>query len=237
MSQRTERILLAIRQVMATPTKRDQQVKIGPSDLANICNYCLGAKMAGVKPKRDFSMYPWLGSAIHKLIEWTTDWSRFVHQPGVNDMAMAVFGHPSAVSEQYVPEAIYVPGYGWCPAHIDYVFPNEGCIVDWKSTSRKKVRFYKIHGVTIEQVGQVLLYLHVVRVKLGYNMESAVLVFIPRDAADLSEMWAYEVFYDEKEVQLIIDRAAQIQKWVDVGRWEELEKHPECLTCHPGYAG
>lgn len=234
MSQRTERILLAIREVVTTPTKRDVQLRVGPSDLGDPCNYCLGSKMAGVKPKRSFSMYPWLGSAIHKLIEWATEWKRFKLIDGVNNMAWAVFGHPAAVSELYIEKAIFIPGYGWCPAHIDYVFPNEGCIVDWKSSSRKKVKSYKVHGVPIENVGQTLLYLDAAK-KYGYNVESAVLVFIPRDAADVSEMWAYEVFHDESEVKSIIDRAAAIWKWVEAGRWEELDKDPHCMNCNPGY--
>lgn len=227
-------MLVAIRQVMANPTKRDRQVRIGPSDLGDSCDYCLGSKMAGIKPKRDFSMYPWLGSAIHKLIEWLTNWSNFELVPGENDLAYEIFGHPSAMAELAVSHAILIPGYGWVPAHLDYIFPAEGCIVDWKSTSKKKIQSYKIHGVPTENVGQTLLYLKTAR-DLGYNVESAVLVYIPRDAADLSNLWAYEVEYNEEEVQSIIDRAAVIWLWVEADRWQELTKNPHCYTCNPGY--
>ena len=237
MSLRTERILRALREVMTTPTLRDEQTRIGPSDLGNPCNLCLAAKMAGEPVPRSFSLYPWLGTAIHHLIEWTTEKIRLVHRPGLNDMAMEIFGHPTAVAELHIEKAVFIPGYGWCPAHIDYLLPNEGCLVDWKSSSRKKVKAYRARGfVPTDNVGQTLIYLHAA-ITNGYPVESAVLVYIPRDAATLDEIWAYEVQYDIVEINKIIERAANIQLWIDAGRWKELDSDPDCMTCNPGYFG
>lgn len=230
---RSDRILAAIREVISTPTKRDQQVRIGPSDLADPCDHCLAAKMAGVKPRRDFSMYPWLGSAIHKLIEWITMPRRLDMFP-LDSLAREIFGGEGALSELYIEKALYIEGYGWIPAHIDFVLPAELCFVDWKSSSRKKVRAYKVKGVPIENLAQVILYLEAL-LRNGYNVEAGVLVYIPRDAAELREMWAYEVPRNEGEAQAILDRAAVLYQWVQAGRWEELASDSECHVCNPGF--
>lgn len=236
MSQRTERILTSIKQIMSAPSDRDLQGRIGPSDLGDPCNYCLGSKMAGVKPQRKFSMYPWLGTAIHTLIEHLTHRLRFKLIPGHNELAYKIFGHPTAVAELHIENAVYIPGYGWCPAHLDFILPEEKCLVDWKSSSKKKVKVYQLRGVPTENTGQTLIYIHAAR-NNGYDVEAAVLVYIPRDTADLDDLWAYEVMYDEAEVQSIIDRAAAIWLWVEAGRWQELDKDPGCYNCFPGYFG
>lgn len=234
MSLRTERVLRAIREVIATPSARDEQTRIGPSDMGDPCNYCLGSKMAGIKPERDFSMYPWLGTAIHTLIEKLTDISRMMFLPDINDMAWEIFGPNSGARSEIRVWICHIPGYGDVYGSIDFMLLGEKCIVDWKSSSRKKVKLYKVQGVPIENQGQTLMYIHGA-IKSGYDVESAVLVYIPRDAASLSEIWAYEVEYNEEEVQQIIDRAANIYLWVEAGRWRELDKSPHCWTCNPGF--
>lgn len=231
MSRRTERILVAIRQVITQPSKRDLQAKIGPSDLGDPCDKCLARKMAGEKIQRSFSMYPWLGTAIHHLIEHIVHPSRFVLIPDFNELAFEIFGREGVVTEQNV-FICHIKGYGDVYGNIDMIVEDEGCIVDWKSTSRKRVRNYKINGVPIENVGQTLLYIKGARAS-GYNVEAAVLVYIPRDAADVSELWAYEVPYDEDEVQDVITRAENIQLWIDAGRHHELKSDPECYNCNP----
>lgn len=231
MSQRTERVLLAIRELITQPSERDLQLKVGPSDLGDPCNYCLGRKMAGIKAERDFSMYPWLGTAIHKLIQYLVEPLRFFYQPNINDMAWELFGLGRARTEIKV-FICHIPGYGDVYGNIDVLLELERIIIDWKSSSRKKIKLYKLHGVPTENLGQTILYIHGAR-KSGYDVEAAVLVYIPRDAADLGELWAYEVEYDESEVNQIIERATIIQQWVTAGRWQELDKDPDCWTCNP----
>lgn len=235
-STRASRVLYALKELMTAPTERDLQSRVGPSDLGDPCDYCLGRKMRGIKPKRLFSMYPWLGSAMHAFIEKLTAPGVLKWVPGANDLAWEVFGDARTASELKIKDALHIRGYGPVTVHIDMLLLTEGCIVDWKSTSKRTLKTYMIK-MTVPQYSyiQVQLYLKAAR-DTGYNVSWGVLVYIPRDAADLDEMWAFDFDYDEAAAQGALDRAADIQKWIDAGRAEELAHHPDCKVCHPGGA-
>ena len=234
MSQRTDRILLALREIMLTPTARDEQVTIGPSDLGDPCDYHLGMKMAGEKPQREFSMFPWLGTAIHTLIEKLVSVKNLTLHPGMNEMAWELFGAPSGARTEVKIFICNIPGYGDVWGSIDVLLIGENCIVDWKSSSLKKIKTYKLHGLDPSNQGQVIMYIGGAR-KAGYNVEAGVLVYIPRDGGDPSQIYAVEVPWDEAEFNSIIERATVIQQWVAAGRWRELDRDPHCYSCNPGY--
>lgn len=231
MSLLTNRIHRATQEILQTKTDRDKQINIGPSDMADPCNKCLASKLAGVKPEREWSMFPWLGTAIHKLIEWTTHASRFRWVQGENDLAWELFGDGRAVFEsRYF--ICSIPGYGDVYGSIDVMLLVEKAIVDWKSSSVKKIKLYKAVGVPDEYIGQVMMYLNAVR-QHGYDFEKAVLVFIPRDAPGTDSIWEFEVTFDQEKVDAILNRIQQLMQWVEAGRWQELKPHPDCWTCNP----
>lgn len=235
MSKLTERVLVAFREVLSVPTKRDQQVTVGPSDLSDPCNFCLGRKMAGEAELRSFSMPLFLGSAIHKITEWLVSPGMMAEMDRTT-LAYEVFGADTVSTELSIRKAIFIEGYGWCPAHVDLVLPDELALVDWKSTQMKYLRLYKVKGPPTAHIGQVMLYLHALRTN-GYNVEKAVLVYVPKDAGSLYDIWAYELEYDAEAVAKIKQRAEAIMQWVAAGRWNELARDPECHRCNPGYTG
>lgn len=230
-----ERVLRAAREIITQKSERDNQVLIGPSDMADPCNKCLASKLAGVKPHREFSMFPWLGTAMHKLIEWTADLVRFTHNPGVNDMAWEFFGPGKAHFEMKI-FICHIEGYGDVYGSVDVYVIGEQIIIDWKSTSKKRIQQMKIKGVPENYIGQLTMYMRGLLEK-GYPVETGMLVFIPRDAATPADIWAKEVPYVEANAQQIITRVNQLMQWVKAGRWHELASDSDCLTCHPRFFG
>lgn len=221
-----------VREIITEPKPRDTQVRIGPSDMAQDCLYCLGCKMAGEKVGR-WSMFPWLGSAMHVMIEWTRDNLRL--RKGHNEMAWALFGEDRAEFEKRVL-VCEIPGYGEVYGSIDVFLKTLMMIVDWKSTSKKKLRAYQTNGVPTNYVGQLTMYMHALRI-LGYNVEEGVLVFIPRDTHTEDDIWGYPVKYTEANALGLIQRSAQVYEWVKINRHHELPKHPDCYNCFPRYFG
>jgi len=228
-----ERFMRAARELIVTETARDQQRTIGPSDMADPCLKCLGRKMAGDQPEREFSMFPWLGTAMHTLIEkLATVVMRPI--PGKNDMAMEMFGPDSGAVFELKVFICTIPGYGDIYGSLDVI--TKEVIGDWKSTSKKKVKVYKIQGPPPSYLGQLTMYLHGARLS-GYDRSTGVLVFIPRDAFGVDDLWGYEWEYNPDLAQQIIDRVTSVYQWVQLGRHHELPSDSSCNTCHPGFFG
>ena len=49
--------------------ERGRQKLIGPSEIGTPCDFCLGAKLAGVEKKREFNWLAWLGTLVHAGLE------------------------------------------------------------------------------------------------------------------------------------------------------------------------
>jgi len=227
-----QQVIRATHEIITEPSDRDEQVKIGPSDMATDCLYCLGRKMAGEKIGR-WTMFPWLGTAIHTLIEKTRD--RLRPRPGFNDMAWQLFGEDRAEFEKRV-EVCTIPGYGTIYGSIDVFLRVQLAIVDWKSSSKKKVSQYKTNSVPLSYVGQLTMYMHALRL-LGYDVTQGVLVFIPRDAAKVEDIWTFPVEYQEQNALSLIKRCTDVFAWVRANRHHELPKHADCYNCFPRYFG
>lgn len=223
-------VLKAAQEIITEPSDRDNQVKIGPSDMADACLYCLGQKMSGNKVGR-WSLFPWIGTAIHTLIEKTRD--RLRHRPGFNDVAWQLFGEDRAEFEKRV-EVCTIPGYGTVYGSIDVFLRVQLAIVDWKSSSKKKIALYKTNGVPLSYVGQLTMYIHALRL-LGYNVTQGVLVFIPRDGAKVTDLWTYPVEYQEENALALIKRCTDVFAWVRAGQHERLPKDANCYNCFPPY--
>lgn len=232
-SLKFERFMRAARELIVTETARDQQRLIGPSDMGDPCLRCLGRKMAGDQPEREFSMFPWLGTAMHTLIEKLAT-VIMVPIPGKNDMAIEMFGTGSGAVFELRVFICNIPGYGDIWGNLDVI--TKEVIADWKSTSKKKVKAYKVQGPPQNYLAQLTLYLHGAR-NHGYDRSTGVLVFIPRDAFGVDDLWGFELEYDAAIAQQIIDRVATVFQWVQAGRHHELPSDSSCNTCHPGFFG
>lgn len=85
-------------------------------------------------------------------------------------------------------------------------------------------------GVPQEYMGQTMLYLYGLRA-MGREADYAVLVFIPRDSNNVSDIWVASCAYRPDVAQGVLNRAAHLAKLVRSGKINELEPHPECFPC------
>lgn len=85
-------------------------------------------------------------------------------------------------------------------------------------------------SVPQEYMGQTMLYLYGLRA-MGREADYAVLVFIPRDSNNVTDIWVTSCAYRPDVAQGVINRAAHLARLVREGRVSELEAHPNCFPC------
>jgi hypothetical protein len=254
--------------VIMKPSARDEQAALGPSDLADKCDLCVGRKIAaslhmGSPPVRNFSMKAWNGTAVHEKME--------------RDLPSLYSGAELEVTI----DVAHVPGIGLIRGHADLYLPRKKTLVDYKTTDLKKLKGYQkdagpgsytqgmsaterevlrdlkkrdraglltgddeikqlvalsarsdAHsgGVPQEYMGQTMLYLYGLRA-MGREADYAVLLFIPRDSNNVSDIWAASCAYRPDVAQAVLNRAASLAEIVRKGLVRELVAHSGCWTC------
>lgn len=234
-------VLRALKELVKLPTARDEQRTIGPSDMADPCARCLAHKMAGTPiPRADDTIFTWFGTGIHHHLEGTIE--RITGTPVGQLPESARFAQQFFTGALPEVEVLVceIPGYGTVKGHIDVLGRT---VVDWKSLTTKKLLGYKkdlAAGKVPQQLqtnmAQLTLYIGAAR-RVGYNIETGVLAFIPRDAVTVNDFWTYPVRYSEANEQALIQRTKDIFEYVKVGRHGEIASDPDCYTCHPRYYG
>ncbi len=219
------------------PSQRDEQVKIGPSDMGNPCARCIAFKMAGTPiPDRE-TLFGWNGTSMHLHLEHRIEaiQRRLEITQGI---AYAKQFFEGALTEVRVP-ICEIPGYGMIDGSIDLL--TKTLVVDWKSISVAKLNKWKaelakgkVPDGLQKHVSQVTMYIGAAR-RLGYNVETGVLAFLPRDATTPDDYWTYPVRYSEANEQQTVARVTNIWQWVKAGRHAEIAADPGCWTCYPKY--
>lgn len=190
-------------------TDRDKQRRAGPSNIANPCPKCVGQALAGVSGDRDFSLYPWIGTAGHEYLEHHS--------------------FPDAQHELklYVGE---VAGYGPIKGTTDLLLDD--CVVlDWKFVGIKKIKSYIVNGPPEQYRYQAQLYARGVELS-GKIPESIAICFIPRDSGNVNDIYIYEEAYQPEMAQAALDRAGLIYEVVQEDGWESLPEDPDCYQCN-----
>lgn len=197
-------------QEITRPTDRDKQRKVGPSEIGNPCTQCLGRALAGERREQDFSLYPWIGTAVHYYMEDNT--------------------FPEAEHELrlYVGD---IEGYGSISGTTDMYDPEEKAAVDWKIVGLKNLKKYRASGVSEQYRFQAMLYglgLHIA----GKPIEKIAIVFIPRDSGNVKDIWVHEEEWQEEMALAALERAQAIYNHVKVHGWRELESDDDCFPCN-----
>jgi len=189
-------------------TERDKQKRIGPSGLGNPCPKCVGRELAGESEEREFSLYPWIGTAVHAYLEQQS--------------------FPDAEHELklYVGD---VEGYGRINGTTDLYL--NGVIGDWKIVGLKKIKEYRIKGVPLQYRYQAMLYGRGCELA-GKVIDSIAIIFIPRDSSNVNDIFVYEEEYQPEMAQAVLDRASAIYKVVQESGWEDLPSDPDCFQCN-----
>lgn len=221
-----------VRDLLKAPTKRDRQVKIGPSNLANGCARCLAEDMLGVPDEG--SPY-WMGAVVGTAIH------AYVERRGLE------------VGPEWLPETSVVvgkiPGYGTVKGTSDGYHVPSGTTVDLKTTSREKLVFIK-RAILDEPSQYEVTKVAEARFKVanyfrqtqlyglgvsnaGYNPRACALVFICRDGKLDKDIWPYTIQYDREEALRVLDRGARLWGWLqEEGHTpQDLSSNPYCYRC------
>ncbi len=203
-------IRLKVIEEITRKTDRDKQKKVGPSEIGNPCTRCLGRALAGERAEQDFSLYPWIGTAVHYFMEHNT--------------------FPEAEHELRLFVGT-IEGYGDIAGTTDMWYPEEAAAVDWKIVGLKKIKQYRANKPPEQYRYQAMLYGLGLFLK-GYPIEKIAIVFIPRDSGNVKDIWVYEEAWQEEMALAALERAQDIFNHVSVHGWAELESDDSCYQCN-----
>lgn len=195
-------------EMLSAESDRDKQRLVGPSSLAG-CAYCLGLDMLGLK-EQSFGWYPRLGTAFHYWAE---------HHNTI----------PGAITEQKVTVG-EIEGYGIIKGTMDLFLPHRKQIVDYKLVGKNTRQTAMVDGPSMQYRGQQHLYCKGA-IAAGYEVKKFAIAYIPRDSANLNDMYVYTENYNPKFAQKVLDRASNVWKYASAGRVEELPSSESCYTC------
>lgn len=214
--------------IMKRPTERDQQVKVGASNISNMCTRCLAEDMSGGGedgPQR-YWMGAWHGTAMHERLE-----------------GLVPHWNPEALPENRVVLG-EIKGYGAVKSTSD-LYVN-GDVVDWKSTTRAKVVFnmraletepdsHEVTKVTearhkVEGYRNQLMLYGLGMENAGHEVKNIVVVFICRDGLTDDDVHVYSEPYNRQRALDLMDRAQRVWDWLQAGNDPtEFEHHRWCF--------
>lgn len=212
---------------ITTPTKRDKQIKIGPSGIGDPCDHCVAALMdvhhqrtlgnADAAAPLSGNLAAWMGTAMHYYLEHL-----FVGP------AWDAIGFERE-------EKLYIgniPGYGDVHGSADAYSETFAAVGDYKSSTLAKIRGYKMHGVGQNYNCQRQLYGRGKELQ-GKPVRWVINFFVPRDGTSFSDIWADIAPYDRDLADRALARATKIfQEYVVPGKIDELGSDDDCYSCN-----
>ena len=220
-----------VKNIFLRKTNRDKQRKVGASNISNECTRCLADDLLGIdRPQGPYNMGAKIGTAIHEFLE------------NHNSDPTALKEHHVIIGE--------IPGYGTVGSTTDLYLPDEGLVIDFKTTDRDKLKWYKRANeeepsdyeltsisearVTIERYQRQAQLYALGLENEGYHPTAVQIVFICRDGkitdTDIYGLQAME--YDNEFAHAIFDRAAKLWAWLQEGNDpEQLPSHDHCYFC------
>ena len=230
--------------MFAQETARDKQKLIGASNFSNPCNKCLAEDMLGVKRREgNARMGAVIGTAIHELAE-----SRLNNDPELNEL----FGNPDVEQRLTLGE---VEGYGVIKSTADLYIPDLLTVLDWKTTTREKLRdIDEVFGLDLyvdpelystsrydklmETLFKVKMYLNQLHayakgcVESGRPVEDLAIAFVPRDSVTYEDIKVYKVKYDPELAEKVWNRVGLLWKMLQEGKTpHNFDGHEYCWYC------
>lgn len=215
--------------LLKTPSERDQQRKVGASQISNPCDYCLGRALhGGPSEPNKFWLGARIGSAIHAALEVEEE----------KHTARPKSYHFLALEGAMIEERIHlgnIEGYGNIGSKPDLALVQHAHLLDHKTTTKSKLKGYKLNGVPTAYIYQTMLYAWGLN-KSGVPIERVSLVFICRDGTTDDDIWIFSLDYDESLAERAWARLEGIWQFLqDGGEVSQLESHEDCFSC--GFAG
>ena len=213
-------------------SERDKQKNVGASNISDPCTRHLAkAMLREQEPEAKYWLGGKIGTAIHSFIESAIDVS------GSDAFADAVVERKINLGE--------IDGYGVINSKPDLVLPSARHLIDWKTSSRPKVKKLKdlVDGLKHDSGAEYTMQKYIGQAQLyawGMNrasvpIDAVSLVFINRDGTYENDIWVHTVPYDKSIAVALWDRLLSL--------WAELEEgahpdnyapHPECFKCAVG---
>jgi hypothetical protein len=196
-------IISAIEQ-HATNRPRSLQTRPGPSDLAQDCDHCLAAKLAGWPKRSDPAWLAYIGTAVHAQVE------------------QAMPAHWSTELEVTVGTIAGEPVVG----HLDLWIPEAGLIVDFKTAGAAKLTAARRGEVPEHYRRQVHLYAR----GMGGMAKHVALLFLPRNMPNLSHAVWWTEPYSQTLADFTIGRARTIAH--ELGNGRAVQDFPRAEGCY-----
>lgn len=221
--------------MLKNPSERDRQRKVGASQISQPCDYCLANALTGgghQEPSRW-----WLGARLGTAIHETLEKEEYANVDKPKSY------HFEALEGALIEERITlgtISGYGTIGSKPDLVLTKYNHLVDHKTTTRDKLKKYKLDGVPIAYVYQTQLYAWGLN-KSGVKIESITLNFICRDGSTDDDVWTYTFPYDEALALKAWERLDLIWRYITDNNnlknpstklIDTLESHPDCFKCN-----
>lgn len=210
---------------MFATTERDQQTRIGPSNLSTTCARCLADAMLGTSESSTaYELTSTIGTALHEMLEERVD----QYEPDLLTERKVTVGE--------------VPGYGTIKGTADLFDPSTGTVVDYKTTTRTKARQYKnaytfdkddrvvFHNDTLHRhYRQAHLYAH--GYAHHYDVDQVAILYIPRDGHNRSDLVWLSFPYDDTLAPQILATAGEVYDYARRFSVDDVASNPDCFTC------
>lgn len=211
---------------------RDKQHKVGASNISDPCTRHLAHALVGT-PEQEIKYYMGgkIGTAIHSFLEHSIDNS------DDNIFSDALVERKITLGE--------IDGYGVVSSKPDLVLPSVHHLIDWKTSSRAKVKKLQnvVDGLKQDPESEYTLQKYIGQTQLyawglnneGIKIDKATLVFINRDGTYDNDIWTYSVEYSEEFALALWDRVKNL--WAALQDGSHPNDYPEtkyCFKCAVG---
>ena len=206
---------------------------LGPSELGDRCEFCLGEKIMLVRKgtsrnsvRRYFSYAAWVGTAIHEKL----------------DRAMGALESEVFTVRELTLMIASIPGLGDIWGHTDCYVPEWAEVIDYKTKLDKEAVYKLLHQEELARTegrleprlekmwDQTMLYgLGVERA--GKPVEAVSLVILPRYSDDLGEIKTVTRRYDRDRALGVVDRVEKIAEKLRIFGVTSLAIGDDCYTC------
>lgn len=213
-------------------SERDKQHKVGASQISDPCTRHLAHALVGTESApQKYWMGGKIGTSIHAFLESA------IANSSESSFSDAIVEHKIVLGN--------VDGYGVVSSKPDLVLPSHNLLVDWKTSSRAKVKKIQnyIDGIkddaasayTVQKyLGQANLYAWGLN-KSGIMIEDIALVFINRDGTYENDIYVLPTKYDEPFALALWIRLENLWAELDAGAHpNDYQGHPECYKCSIG---
>lgn len=211
---------------------RDKQHKVGASNISDPCTRHLAhALMGTAQPEQKYYLGGKIGTAIHSFIE-----------SAIANSDDSLFADALIESKITLGE---IDGYGIVSSKPDLILPSVRHLIDWKTSSRPKVKKLQnfVDGIKHDSASEYTLQKYMGQMQLyawgsnnaGVPIDKTTLVFINRDGTSDNDFWTFTVDYDESFAVALWNRVSNLWAELEDGAHpESYAPHAECYKCSVG---